>query len=251
MSGHSKWATIKHKKAKEDAKRGKLFTKIIREITTAARIGGGNPETNPRLRIAIEKAKECNMPKSNIDNAIKRGTGELEGVSYEEINYEGYGPGGTAILIEALTDNKKRCAAEIRHILSRHGGSLGEVGCVSWMFHKKGMIVIPKAGVDENKLMEVAIEAGAEDIQDVAEDNVYEIYTLPENYEKVKNALTNAGFSFTLAEITMVPQSYVDLTGKEAEQMLTLMDALEECDDVQKVYANFNISTKEMEALTS
>lgn len=251
MSGHSKWATIKHKKAKEDAKRGKLFTKIIREITTAARIGGGNPETNPRLRIAIEKAKECNMPKSNIDNAIKRGTGELEGVSYEEINYEGYGPGGTAILIEALTDNKKRCAAEIRHILSRHGGSLGEVGCVSWMFHKKGMIVIPKAGVDENKLMEVAIEAGAEDIQDVADDNVYEIYTLPENYEKVKNALTNAGFSFTLAEITMVPQSYVDLTGKEAEQMLTLMDALEECDDVQKVYANFNISTKEMEALTS
>lgn len=251
MSGHSKWATIKHKKAKEDAKRGKLFTKLIREITAAARIGGGNPDANPRLRIAIEKAKECNMPKSNIENAIKRGTGELEGVSYEEVNYEGYGPGGTAILIEALTDNKKRCAAEIRHILSRHGGSLGEVGCVSWMFHKKGLLVISKTGVDENKLMDIAIEAGAEDIQDVAEDNIYEIYTPPENYEKVKKALEEAGFNFNLAEITMIPQSYVDLTGKEAEQMIALMEAIEECDDVQKVYANFNITSKEMEALTS
>lgn len=251
MSGHSKWATIKHKKAKEDAKRGKIFTKLIREITAAARIGGGNPDANPRLRIAIEKAKECNMPRSNIDNAIKRGTGELEGVSYEEVNYEGYGPGGTAILIEALTDNKKRCAAEIRHILSKGGGSMGEVGCVSWMFHKKGMLVISKTGVDENKLMDIAIDAGAEDIQDVLEDNVYEIYTAPENYEKVKNALEKAGFTFNIAEITMVPQSYVDLTGKEAEQMLALMDAIEECDDVQKVYANFNITSKEMEALTS
>jgi YebC/PmpR family DNA-binding regulatory protein len=251
MSGHSKWATIKHKKAKEDAKRGKMFTKFIREITAAARMGGGNPDANPRLRIAIEKAKECNMPKSNIDNAIKRGTGELEGVSYEEINYEGYGPGGTAILIEALTDNKKRCAAEIRHILSKHGGNLGEVGCVSWMFHKKGMLVIPKTGVDENKLMDIAIDAGAEDIQDIAEDNIYEIYTAPENYEKVKNALEKAGFNISLSEITMVPQSYVNLTGKEAEQMLALMDAIEECDDVQKVYANFNITSKEMEALTS
>ncbi len=251
MSGHSKWATIKHKKAKEDAKRGKLFTKLIREITAAARIGGGNPDANPRLRIAIEKAKECNMPKSNIENAIKRGTGELEGVSYEEVNYEGYGPGGTAILIEALTDNKKRCAAEIRHILSRHGGSLGEVGCVSWMFHKKGLLVISKTGVDENKLMDIAIEAGAEDIQDVEEDNIYEIYTPPENYEKVKKALEEAGFNFNLAEITMIPQSYVDLTGKEAEQMIALMEAIEECDDVQKVYANFNITSKEMEALTS
>lgn len=251
MSGHSKWATIKHKKAKEDAKRGKIFTKLIREITAAARIGGGNPDANPRLRIAIEKAKEYNMPKSNIENAIKRGTGELEGVAYEEINYEGYGPGGTAILIEALTDNKKRCAAEIRHILSKHGGNLGEVGCVSWMFHKKGMIVIPKAGVDENKLMELTIDAGAEDIQDVTDDNVYEIYTQPENFEKVKNALEKAGIKFTLAEITMVPQSYVNLTGKEAEQMIALMEAIEECDDVQKVYANFNITSKEMEALTS
>ncbi len=251
MSGHSKWATIKHKKAKEDAKRGKLFTKFIREITAAARIGGGNPDANPRLRLAIEKAKEYNMPKSNIENAIKRGTGELEGVSYEEVNYEGYGPGGTAIMIETLTDNKKRCAAEIRHILSKHGGSLGEVGCVSWMFHKKGFIVIPKTGVDENKLMEIAIDAGAEDIQDVAEDNVYEIYTLPENYEKVKKAIENAGYTPSISEITMIPQSYVELTGKEAEQMLALMDAIEECDDVQKVYANFNISSKEMEALTS
>jgi len=251
MSGHSKWATIKHKKAKEDARRGKLFTKIIREITTAARVGGGNPDANPRLRIAIEKAKECNMPKSNIDNAIKRGTGELEGVAYEEINYEGYGPGGTAILIEALTDNKKRCAAEIRHILSRHGGSLGEVGCVSWMFHKKGMIVISKAGIDGNKLMDIAVEAGAEDIQDVEEDNVYEIYTSPENYEKVKKAIEQAGFKPTLSEITMIPQSYVNLSGKEAEQMIALMEAIEECDDVQKVYANFNITSKEMEALTS
>lgn len=251
MSGHSKWATIKHKKAKEDAKRGKMFTKFIREITAAARIGGGNPDANPRLRIAIEKAKECNMPRNNIDNAIKRGTGELEGVSYEEVNYEGYGPGGTAILIEALTDNKKRCAAEIRHILSKHGGSMGEVGCVSWMFHKKGMLVISKTGVDENKLMDIAIDAGAEDIQDVSDDNLYEIYTAPENYEKVKNALEKAGINFNIAEITMVPQSYVDLTGKEAEQMITLMDAIEECDDVQKVYANFNITSKEMEALTS
>ncbi len=251
MSGHSKWATIKHKKAKEDAKRGKIFTKLIREITAAVRMGGGNPDANPRLRLAIEKAKEYNMPKSNIENAIKRGTGELEGVSYEEVNYEGYGPGGTAIMIETLTDNKKRCAAEIRHILSKYGGSLGEVGCVSWMFHKKGFIVIPKAGVDENKLMEIAIDAGAEDIKDDPEDNVYEIYTLPENYEKVKKALENAGFTPSISEITMIPQSYVQLTGKEAQQMLALMDAIEECDDVQRVYANFNISSKEMEALTS
>ncbi|HEY4716455.1 MAG TPA: YebC/PmpR family DNA-binding transcriptional regulator [bacterium] len=251
MSGHSKWATIKHKKAKEDAKRGRLFTKIIRELTSAARSGGGNSETNPALRVAMDHAKECNMPKNNIDNAIKRGTGDLDGVNYEEINYEGYGPGGTAVLVETLTDNKKRCAAEIRHIFSKQGGSLGEAGCVSWMFHKKGMIIVPKEGVDEAKLMDIAIDAGAEDIQDVAEDNVFEIYTTPDSFEKVKKALTENKVKITISEVTMIPQSYVRITGKDAEHMLKLIEVLEESDDVQMVYANFDIPSSEMEMLAA
>lgn len=240
MSGHSKWSSIKHKKGAADAKRGKVFTKLIKEITVAARMGGsGDPETNPRLRTAIAAAKAENMPKDNIDRAIKKGTGELEGVSYEESVYEGYGPGGAAVLVESLTDNKNRAVADIRYIFSRHGGNLGENGCVAWMFSKKGYIVSEKSAADEDQLMEIAIDAGAEDVR---EDNGnFEIITEPEDFEAVKTALENGAIPYLVGEITMLPQSTANLEGKEAEKMVRLMEALDDCEDVQKVYTNADI----------
>jgi len=248
MSGHSKWSQIKRKKGVADAKRGQVFTKLIKEITVAARFGGGDPEGNARLRTAIAAAKAENMPKDNIERAIKKGTGELEGVTYEEFPYEGYGPGGAAVLVEVLTDNKNRTTAEIRHIFSRSGGNLGEAGSVAWMFHKKGYIVIEKAAIDEDKLMEVTLDVGAEEIE--AGDKEYEVTTDPQKLDAVKKALEKAGIKYHLAELTMYPQSTVAIDGKHAEQMLRLMEQLEEHDDVQKVYANFDIPDKVMEQLS-
>jgi YebC/PmpR family DNA-binding regulatory protein len=239
MSGHSKWSSIKHKKGATDARRGKIFSKLIKEITVAARLGGGDPATNPRLRAAIQAAKSENMPKDNIERAIKRGTGELEGVSYEESVYEGYGPGGAAIFIESLTDNKNRAVADIRHIITKAGGNLGTSGCVAWMFEKKGYIVVEGNAVDEDTLMEIAIDAGAEDVR---EDNGnYEIITAVQDFETVKSAIDNMSIPYIDAEITMLPQSTVNLKGKDAEQIVKLMETLEDCDDVQKVYTNADI----------
>ncbi|MDI6688500.1 MAG: YebC/PmpR family DNA-binding transcriptional regulator [Desulfobacterales bacterium] len=239
MSGHSKWSSIKHKKGATDAKRGKIFTKLIKEITVAARTGGWDPSGNPRLRTAILAAKSENMPKDNIERAIKKGTGELEGVNYEESNYEGYGPGGAAVLIESLTDNKNRAVADIRHIFNKCGGNLGENGCVSWMFKSKGYIDVEKNAVDEDLLMETAIEAGAEDVRD--DNNIFEIITQPNDFEAVKTAIDNASIPYIEAEITMLPQTTLELKGKEAEQMIKLMERLEDCDDVQRVYTNADI----------
>ena len=239
MSGHSKWSSIKHKKAATDAKRGKIFSRLIKEITVAARMGGGDPDANPRLRTAIAAAKSENMPKDNIDRAIKKGTGELEGVSYEESIYEGYGPGGAAVLIESLTDNKNRAVADIRNIFNKSGGSLGENGCVAWMFNKKGYIAVENKSVDEDTLMETALEAGAEDLR---EDNSnFEVITAPEDFEAVKAAIDKASIIYIEAEITMLPQTTTNLVGKEAEQMVRLMELLEDCEDVQKVYTNADI----------
>ena len=239
MSGHSKWSSIKHKKAATDAKRGKIFTKLIKEITVAARMGGGDIEANPRLRTAVQAGKAENMPKENIERAIKKGTGELEGVSYDEIIYEGYGPGGAAVLVESLTDNKNRTVADIRSIFGKNGGNLGENGCVAWMFDKKGYIAVERSAVDEDTLMETALEAGAEDIR---EDNGnYEVLTEPGDFEAIKEAIDTASISYIDAEVTMLPQNTTNLTGKEAEQMLRLMEMLEDCDDVQKVYTNADI----------
>ena len=239
MSGHSKWSSIKHKKGATDAKRGKIFSKIIKEITVVARMGGGDPDANPRLRTVIAAAKSENMPKDNIERAIKKGTGELEGVNYEESTYEGYGPGGAAVFIESVTDNKNRAVADIRHIFSKHGGNLGENGCVAWMFDKKGYIAIEKKAVDEDSLMETAIEAGAEDVR---EDNgSFEIITEPDDFESVKTAVDTAAISYIDAEVTMLPQSTTNLEGKQALQMVKLMEALEDCEDVQKVYTNADI----------
>jgi YebC/PmpR family DNA-binding regulatory protein len=229
MSGHSKWSSIKHKKGAADAKRGKIFTKLIKEITIAARTGGGDPAGNPRLRTAILAAKSENMPKDNIERAIKKGTGELEGVNYEESVYEGYGPGGAAVMIESLTDNKKRTVADIRHIFSKNGGSLGENGCVSWMFSKKGYLNVDKKMVNEDTLMEIALDAGAEDVR---EDNGnFEILTSPEDFEPVKKAIDSASIPYLEAEITMYPMTTTNLAGSEAEQMVRLMESLEDCDD--------------------
>lgn len=240
MSGHSKWSSIKHKKGATDAKRGKIFTKLIKEITVAARTGGGgDPASNPRLRTAIQAAKSENMPKDNIERAIKKGTGDLEGVNYEDIIYEGYGPGGAAIIIESLTDNKNRTVADIRHILSKSGGNLGENGCVAWMFDKKGYIVVENNNVDEEVLMEIAIDAGAEDVRE--DDGNFEIITEPQDFELVKTAMDEESISYIASEITMLPKSTVNLEGKEAEQMVRLMEKLEDCDDVQKVYTNADI----------
>jgi len=249
MSGHSKWSTIKRKKGAADAKRGKAFTKIIKEIMVSARIGGGDINANPRLRSAVLAAKAENMPKDNIERAIKKGTGELEGVSYEELTYEGYGPGGVAMMLEVLTDNKNRTVADVRHVFSKHSGSLGEAGCVSWMFEKKGLVVIEKSGVDEDRLIEVALDAGALDVKDSGKE--FEVMTDPASFEEVKRALEEVGFKSNYAEVTMVPQSTIRLTGKEAEQMLKLMEGLEDSDDVQKVYANFDIADEEMERLSA
>jgi YebC/PmpR family DNA-binding regulatory protein len=239
MSGHSKWSSIKHKKAAVDAKRGKIFTKLIKEITVSARMGGGDPDANPRLRTAILAAKSENMPKDNIERAIKKGTGELEGVNYEESIYEGYGPGGAAVLVESLTDNKNRAVAEIRHIFTKNGGSLGESGCVAWMFKKKGYIVVERSAVEEDHLMEAALEAGAEDIREDADS--YEVISAPEDFEAVKEAIEAADIPHVTAEITMLPQSTTELAGKEAEQMVRLMEMLEDCEDVQNVYTNADI----------
>jgi len=239
MSGHSKWSSIKHKKGVTDARRGKIFSKLIKEITVAARLGGGDPATNPRLRAAIQAAKSENMPKDNIERAIKRGTGELEGVSYEESVYEGYGPGGAAIFVESLTDNKNRAVADIRHIITKAGGNLGTSGCVAWMFEKKGYIVVESNAVDEDTLMEVAIDAGAEDVRE--DDSNYEIITAVQDFETIKSAIDNMSIPYIDAEITMLPQATVNLEGKDAEQMLKLMETLEDCDDVQKVYTNADI----------
>jgi len=249
MSGHSKWSTIKHKKGAADARRGKIFTKIIKEITIAARMGGGDQTGNPRLRSAIQAAKAENMPKENIDRAIKKGTGELPGVSYEEAIFEGYGPGGVAVLVDILSDNRNRTVADIRHIFSKNAGNLGEAGCVSWMFDKKGLIVFEKDKVEEEKLMDLALEAGAQDVQET--DKEYEVITEPADFERVKKQLDEAKLTPTYAEISMVPQSTVRLTGKEAQQMLRLMESLEDSEDVQHVYANFDIPDEELEQLSA
>lgn len=239
MSGHSKWANIKHKKGKEDAKRGKVFTKLIKEITVAARMGGGDPSCNPRLRTAIAGAKSENMPKDNLERAIKKGTGELEGVSYDEIVYEGYGPGGAAVIVESLTDNKNRSIADIRHIFNKWGGNIGSSGCVSWMFDKKGLIAVNKEDVDEDFLMETAIEAGAEDVKD--EGDTFEVLTAPEDFDAVKEAIDNAKITHIMAEVAMIPQNMAPLEGTDAEKMLKMMDALDDCDDVQNVHTNADI----------
>lgn len=241
MSGHSKWAQIKHKKASTDAKRGKVFTKIVKEIVIAARIGGGDLSGNPRLRTAIEKAKEVNMPNDNVKRAIMKGTGELPGVSYEEYIYEGYGPGGAAILMEILTDNKNRTSPEIRHIMSKSGGNLGEAGCVSWIFEKKGYIIVEKTKIDEDTLMSAVLEAGAEDMKNDPKEDNYEVITSPENMPKVKASLEASGIPVSLAEITMLPKTYATLDGKQAEQMMRLIEALEDHEDVQNVYTNFDV----------
>ena len=248
MSGHSKWASIKHKKAAVDAKRGKVFTQIIKEITVAARIGGGDPLGNARLRLAIDKAKSVNMPKDNIERGIKKGTGELEGVSYEEFSYEGYGPGGVAVLVELMTDNHNRTVSEIRHVFNKNNGKPGEAGSVGWMFEKKGLILLEKEGVEEEALMELALEAGAEDIAE--EDDAWEVHTVPGNFMDVKAALEENGLKILSAEVTMIPKNTQRLEGKEAEQMLRLMDILEEHDDVQNVYANFDIPDEILEQLS-
>ena len=246
MAGHSKWAQIKHKKAHVDAKRGKIFSKIVKEIAVAARLGGGDVTGNPRLRNAIEKAKEENMPQDNIKRAIMKGTGELPGVSYEETLYEGYGPGGVGILIEALTDNKNRTTPEIRHIMSKHGGNMGDAGCVSWMFTKKGYILVEKSRIDEDSLMAAALEAGAEDMKNDPKEDSYEIISSPEDMDTIKDALETSGIPVSLAEITMLPTTYVTLDERSAEQMLKLVEILEDHDDTQNVYTNFDIPEEVM-----
>jgi YebC/PmpR family DNA-binding regulatory protein len=246
MSGHSKWATIKHKKGALDAKRGKVFTRIIKELAVAARAGGGDVDMNPRLRTIVADAKAANMPRENIERAIRRGTGEEPGVSYEEITYEGYGPGGVALLIQTLTDNKNRTVGEIRHLLGKHAGNLAAENSVAWMFTRKGQIFVEKGTIDEEKLLSVALDAGADDMND--DESSWEIVSTPENFEKVRDALKALGVEPASAEVAMVPQNYVKLVGKEAQQMLRLMEAIEEHDDVQHVWANFDIEEKEIEA---
>jgi YebC/PmpR family DNA-binding regulatory protein len=247
MSGHSKWHSIKHKKGALDAKRGKLFTKFIKEITVAARTGGGDPDANARLRKAILDAKAGNMPNDTIDRAIRRGTGEEEGVNYEEITYEGYGPGGVALLIQSMTDNRNRTVAEIRHLFSKNGGNLGESGSVGWMFEKKGYIVVSKSDKSEEELFDLVIEAGADDLRDDVDN--FEIITSPEAFEGVHAAVKGAGIEPQVAEVEFVPQNYIKLEGSDARQMLKLMEALEDHDDVQKVSANFDISEADMAAV--
>jgi YebC/PmpR family DNA-binding regulatory protein len=249
MSGHSKWATIKHKKAAVDARRGKVFTKLIRELTSAARMGGGDPDSNPRLRTAVAAAKTANMPADTIQRAIKKGTGELPGEVYEEMTYEGYGAGGVAILVDVLTDNKNRTVAEIRHLFAKHGGNLGETGCVAWMFARKGLITLNTNQIDEDTLLELVLEAGGDDVK--TEADTYEIVTAPEAFEDVRSILEQKGLTFDVAEVTMMPQNTVPVEGKQAEQVLRLMEALDDQDDVRKAHANFDISDEVMAALAS
>jgi YebC/PmpR family DNA-binding regulatory protein len=249
MSGHSKWAQIKHKKASTDAKRGKVFTKIVKEIAIAARIGGGDLTGNPRLRTAIDKAKEVNMPADNIKRAVMKGTGELPGVSYEEYMYEGYGPGGAAILMEILTDNKNRTVPEIRHIMTKNNGNMGEAGSVAWMFEKKGYILVEKSKIDEDTLMSAALDAGAEDLKNDPREESFEIITAPESLNKIKASLETGGIPVSLAEITMLPKNYAMLDEKHAEQMIRLIEALEDHDDVQNVYTNFDAPDEVMASI--
>lgn len=249
MAGHSKWANIKHRKGAQDAKRGKIFTRLIKEITVAARMGGGDPDANPRLRSAIAAAKGENMPKDNIDRAIKKGTGDLEGETYEEITYEGYGPGGVAVLVECMTDNKNRTVGEVRFFFSKAGGNLGESGCVSWMFDRKGSLLIDKEKVDEEKLMDLALEAGAEDV--VEEDNLFQVLTEPDDFPAVREALEESGLSFIEASISMIPKNVVDVEdAKTAKGLLNLLEKLEDNEDVQNVHANFDIPDEIMESIS-
>jgi YebC/PmpR family DNA-binding regulatory protein len=247
MSGHSKWHNIRLKKGKMDAERGKTFTKLAREIIVAARAGGGNPDGNVRLRMAIQKARENSVPAENIKRAIQRGTGELEGVTYDELTYEGYGPGGTAVMVDTLTDNRNRTVAELRNTFTKNGGSLGEQGCVAWVFDPKGIISIPKENTDEETVMMAALEAGAEDVR--VEEETFDVITAPEDLPEVRQAVDQAGISYTLGEVTMLPKNTVELQGKEAQQMIRLMEMLEDHDDVQHVYANFDIPESVMAAL--
>jgi YebC/PmpR family DNA-binding regulatory protein len=246
MSGHSKWHTIKHKKGAADAKRGRIFTRIIKELTVAARAGGGDPDTNPRLRTVIADAKAVNMPAENIKRAIRRGTGEEPGVSYEEVTYEGYGPGGAAIIMEALTDNKNRTVGEVRHLLDKYGGKLGERNSVARLFSKRGQIIVEKSAIDEETLMAAVLEAGADDMQE--EDDTWDVLTAPDAFERVREAVTGLQVEPVAASVAMIPQNYVKLTGREAQSMLKLMDALEDHDDVQHVWSNFDVEEKEIEA---
>ena len=246
MSGHSKWHTIKHKKGATDAKRGKVFTRIIKELTVAARQGGGDLDSNPRLRTVVAAAKANNMPRENIDRAIRRGTGEEPGVSYDEITYEGYGPGGVALMIETLTDNKNRTVGEIRHLLSKHAGNLATENSVAWLFSRKGQILVQRGPVDEDRLLSVALEAGAEDVND--DEGGWEVVCPPEAFESVRDAVTALGITPDDAAIVMMPQNLVTLVGREAQQMLKLMEAIEDHDDVQHVWANFDVDEKEIEA---
>ena len=245
MSGHSKWSTIKHKKAAKDAKKGKLFTKFIKEITVAARMGGGDLNSNPRLRTAVLTARAQSMPNDNIERAIKKGTGELEGVTYEEIQYEGYGPGGVAIIAQVLTDNKNRTVSEIRRLFTKHGGNLGESGSVAWMFDKKGLITVEKSHIDEDRLMDVVLDAGAEDVRD--EGDIFEVVSAPEDFEKVKERLDREKIAVASAQLTLLPKNTVDVDVKNVEQVLKLSEELEDHDDVQSVAANFNIPTELMD----
>ena len=246
MSGHSKWHTIKHKKGAADAKRGKIFTRLIKELTVAARAGGGDPDMNPRLRTIIAEAKASNMPRENIERAIRRGTGEEPGVSYEEIMYEGYGPGGVALMIQTLTDNKNRTVGEIRFILGKHNGNLAAENSVAWMFSRKGQIVVEKSKADEDRLLNAALDAGADDMNDDGE--AWEIVSAPEKFEAVRDAIKALGVEVANAEVAMIPQNYIKLQGKEAQQMLKLFEAIDDQDDVQHVWANFDIEEKEIEA---
>jgi YebC/PmpR family DNA-binding regulatory protein len=246
MSGHSKWANIKYKKMKEDAKRGRVFTRITREIIIAAREGGGDPDSNPRLRTAIAAAKAANMPKDNIERAIKRGTGELPGVTYEEVSYEGYGPGGVAVIVEAITDNRNRTVSEVRYAFSKHGGAMGETGCVSWIFDKKGSINVKNEEVSEDDLLMVALEAGAEDVINYGDS--YQVITAPEDLEQVKHALEQH-ITIEAAEVTLVPKNTVKVEGEKAKKVLKLLDALESLDDVQKTCSNFEIPDEILAAM--
>ncbi len=247
MAGHSKWANIKHRKSRVDAKRGKVFSKLVKELMVAAKMGGSDPANNPRLRTAIEKGKAENLPGDNIDRAIKKGAGELSEVNYEEGTYEGYGPGGVAVLVSFMTDNKNRTASEVRHTFAKHNGNLGENGSVSWIFELKGLITLDMGAVDDEALMEAALESGAEDVVVNDEDRVYEVLSEPQGFLDVKDALTEAGFPMTLADITMIPKNTVAVEGKAASQLIRLIDALEDLDDVQAVYANFEMSAEDME----
>src|SRR5271169_2792319 len=246
MSGHSKWATIKHKKGATDAKRGRVFTRIIREISIAARIGGGDPNSNPRLRTAILAAKGANMPNDNVERAILRGTGQLEGEQYEEVTFEGYGPGGVGMLVQVVTSNRNRVVSEMRHLMHKNGGSLAEAGSVAWQFHRKGDIVVGKEAADEEKMMAIVLDAGAEDLRD--DGSAWEVISPPEALEKVREALVSAAITPTSAEVAWIPQNYVKLSGPQAQQMLRMVETLEDHDDVQHVYANFDIDEKEIQA---